>query len=91
MQLLVEPHDDPCDAETYSIARMCSITSTGWPPGGVTDSAAHGAIVGDWSTNDCTHGSPPHVAPSTIGFVEVHDPVQFAGGSKGVTEGEESS
>jgi hypothetical protein len=91
MQLLVEPHDEPCDAETYSITRLCSITPTGWPSADITDSATHGAIVGGWSTNDFTHGSPSHIKPSTIGFVDVHEPVQFAGGSKGVTKSEESS
>lgn len=91
MQLLVELHAGPCDDETYSIARLCSSTSTGWLPGDMTDSATHGATVGGWSTNDFTHGSPSHITPSAIGFVDEHEPVQFVGGSKGVAEGEEIS
>ncbi len=91
MQLVVEPHECPFAEETYSITRVCSRRSTGWSPGDITDAATHGAIVGGWSTNDFTHGSPSHIKPSAIGFVEVHDPAQFMSGSKGVTEGEESS
>jgi hypothetical protein len=81
----------PWDAATYSMAFVRVGAVKVCPSGGIAGSAKQGAIVGALTTNDFTHVSPSHDNPDAIGFVDVHIPSQFIGGSKGVTTGNEGS
>ena len=91
MQLLVAPQDSPIAAARYSITFVARGGAGVCPSGGIAGSATHDEIVGGLTTNDFTQRSFSHRSPAVIGFVEVHDPAQFKGGSKGVTVGEEGS